>query len=221
MTPQPTGEAAGHVPLSLTFRDEFRAPLGAAWNFDPTTPPHSIAASRRENAYVRRDCLRLDLDLLGSQGYAGARLNTRGHFAFRQGVVEFRAKLPRQRGAWAALWTMADPWPASGEIDVVESGIPSARIAQGHYHGPNDFNGQTYAVDDGTFNDTWHTFAARKDYDLVTWFINGRPVGSTACVVPAGGAAHWVCIDLGVYAPSDNLPQFSDRLLVDYVRVWE
>ena len=51
---------------------------------------------------------------------------------FHYGRIEFRAQMPRERGAWPALWFMGeairkpkgDPdcfnWPACGEIDLVE-----------------------------------------------------------------------------------------------------
>jgi beta-glucanase (GH16 family) len=47
--------------------------------------------------------------------------------AFLYGKIELRAKVPRQRGNWAAGWTLGNAyvdelsWPYCGEIDILES----------------------------------------------------------------------------------------------------
>ena len=55
-----------------------------------------------------------------------ARLTTKGKHTLRYGKVEVRAKLPRGRYLWPAIWLMPQDsvygiWPASGEIDMLES----------------------------------------------------------------------------------------------------
>ena len=47
---------------------------------------------------------------------------TRNHFSFRYGRLEVRARIPVASGAWPAIWTLGNrwPWPANGEIDVME-----------------------------------------------------------------------------------------------------
>ena len=60
--------------------------------------------------------------------YTSADLQSRRTFHY--GRVEFRAQMPRERGAWPALWFLGDcirqkgdayfNWPACGEIDLVE-----------------------------------------------------------------------------------------------------
>lgn len=55
-----------------------------------------------------------------------ARLRTANTFAFKYGKLEIRAKLPRGDWLWPALWLLPKyaaygPWPASGEIDLIES----------------------------------------------------------------------------------------------------
>lgn len=59
--------------------------------------------------------------------WTSARLTTRGKVAFLYGKIELRAKVPRQRGNWAAGWTLGNAyvdelsWPYCGEIDILES----------------------------------------------------------------------------------------------------
>ncbi|XP_014665919.1 PREDICTED: beta-1,3-glucan-binding protein-like [Priapulus caudatus] len=55
-----------------------------------------------------------------------ARLRTLNSFAFRYGRVEVRAKMPAGDWLWPAIWMLPrgwpyGQWPASGEIDIVES----------------------------------------------------------------------------------------------------
>lgn len=54
------------------------------------------------------------------------RIRTKGVFSFRYGRVEARAKLPSGDWTWPAIWMLPEDkkyggWPASGEIDIVES----------------------------------------------------------------------------------------------------
>lgn len=57
--------------------------------------------------------------------YTSSRMITKGKGDFLYGRFEVRAKLPRGRGTWPAIWMFhSDPvygaWPASGEIDIME-----------------------------------------------------------------------------------------------------
>jgi beta-glucanase (GH16 family) len=55
-----------------------------------------------------------------------ARLRTAGSFSFRYGRVQVRARMPAGDWTWPAIWMLPESWvyggwPASGEIDIVES----------------------------------------------------------------------------------------------------
>ncbi|KAJ2946934.1 hypothetical protein O0L34_g16278 [Tuta absoluta] len=55
-----------------------------------------------------------------------ARLRTVNSFSFRYGIIEVRAKMPAGDWLWPAIWLKPTfnsygSWPASGEIDLVES----------------------------------------------------------------------------------------------------
>lgn len=61
----------------------------------------------------------------GGRNYSSARMITKGKAEWLYGRFEVRAKLPRGRGTWPAIWMLhANPtygqWPASGEIDIME-----------------------------------------------------------------------------------------------------
>ncbi len=53
----------------------------------------------------------------------------RSHFRQKYGLFVYRAKLPRGQHLWPALWTAGvvdggNPWPKTGEIDVMETVLP-------------------------------------------------------------------------------------------------
>ena len=61
---------------------------------------------------------------LKTQPFASGSITTRGVRTFSApGRLEFRARIPKARGVWPAIWTMhvnKYAWPANGEIDILE-----------------------------------------------------------------------------------------------------
>lgn len=58
-------------------------------------------------------------------GYTSTRLSSQKKKEFKYGRIEFRAKMPKGRGTWPALWMLGANinevgWPMSGEIDIME-----------------------------------------------------------------------------------------------------
>jgi beta-glucanase (GH16 family) len=61
----------------------------------------------------------------GGNQYTSSRINTSKKVDFKYGRFDIRAKLPRTRGTWPAIWMMPTDgayggWPKSGEIDIME-----------------------------------------------------------------------------------------------------
>lgn len=57
--------------------------------------------------------------------YTSGRLKTQYGFSFTYGRVDVRAKLPKTKGTWPAIWMLGDShssigWPRCGEIDIME-----------------------------------------------------------------------------------------------------
>ncbi len=117
--------------------------------------------------------------------YSSGKINTKDHFSFQYGRVDFRAKLPTGNGIWPALWMLPEDaaygaWAASGEIDVMEakgrlpgtiSGAvhfggqwPVNRYIAGEYHFPQ---GQTFAND-------FHVYTLIWEEDDFKWYVDGK-----------------------------------------------
>jgi len=111
---------------------------------------------RHENAYVSGG----HLHIVAKKGeyvsenitkdYTSARLNSK--YDFQYGTVKVRAKLPKRRGLWPAIWTLGSnidqkghdfgrsseevAWPTCGEIDIMEQ-YGTQNFVGSAMHGPS------------------------------------------------------------------------------------
>jgi beta-glucanase (GH16 family) len=91
-----------------------------------------------------------------SKNYTSARLNSK--FAFTYGLIEVRAKLPKGIGTWPAIWMLGKninengaywqtqgygttPWPACGEIDIMEHWGHNQDYVSSATHTPSSYGG--------------------------------------------------------------------------------
>ncbi len=62
----------------------------------------------------------------GSQSFTSGKVDTDGKVSIHYGLIEVRMRVPNlQTGLWPAAWLLGDvnlPWPAKGEIDMMEMG---------------------------------------------------------------------------------------------------
>lgn len=73
-------------------------------------------------------------------GYTSGRVETRNKASFGYGTLIARIKMPAGAGLWPAFWLLGadektNPWPAAGEIDVVEV-VSDPNTAYSSIHGP-------------------------------------------------------------------------------------
>lgn len=171
--------------------------------------------------------------------YTSARLQTKGHFAQAHGRFEARMQLPSEKGIWPAFWLLGNdddtvPWPACGEIDVMET-IGDPHTIYSTLHGP-DYSGKNaisarFPLPSGqAVNDGFHIYAIEWAPERIRFFFDDRLiVERTPKDLPRG--ARWVfdhpffiVLNLAVGGDWPGKPNehtsFPQRLLVDYVRVY-
>jgi beta-glucanase (GH16 family) len=174
----------------------------------------------------------------GNQNFSSARLITQGKFSFTYGFVEVRAKLPCSLGTWPAIWTLgmpADNWPVNGEIDIMEQrGVSAADKATvlGTLHMPAHFAGggltASRSVPDACtafhrYQLKWTARQIEIGIDGVVYNTYAKPAGATASTWPFD-VPQFILLnlaiggDLGGPVPAGFT---SDRLQVDYVRVYQ
>lgn len=123
------------VDLTLVWSDEFNndgAPDASKWGYDLGgggwgNSELQFYTSRSENAVVQGGLLKIKMirENYSGSAYTSARLLSKGKYEFTYGKVEVKAKLPSGRGTWPAIWMLGGnistvPWPACGEIDIME-----------------------------------------------------------------------------------------------------
>jgi len=157
----------------------------------------------------------------------GSRTDT---FHQAYGHFEARMQLPTGAGLWPAFWmegadVETHPWPADGELDVMEACGQDARTVSGHAHAPSLDFGTDTALAPATTVAAWHVYALDWTPDHVTWSIDGRAYQT---LTRAHAGAHWVFdhpffleLDLAVsgMCGATTGTRFPARVLVDSVRV--
>jgi hypothetical protein len=231
-SPRPNGGPGGA--WSLLFSDEFTGSsldLSAWWpNWFGATPDeiteqpnpvYSDACASPAMVNVTGGELRMRVLRRRCAGhrYTGAAITSNpaagGNFEFTYGYIEFRAILPAEDGIWTALWTNGQSWPADGEIDVMESGLPWASRQGWYYHDADGVTGGYVTIPSASAR--WHTYAAFWEPGRIRWYYDGNLVGTQATGVIA--VPHYIVLTAADWRHANPYGPAVTR--VDYVRVWE
>ncbi len=117
--------------------------------------------------------------------YTSTRLISKGKKDFLYGKLEVRARLPKGKGTWPAIWTLASQtaygdnfWPDNGELDIMEHvGYDQDRIhnnihtrAFHHSIGTNKGNSRTVA----DVSTKFHTYTLEWLPNIITFYIDGE-----------------------------------------------
>ncbi|MBK8971324.1 MAG: RICIN domain-containing protein [Hahellaceae bacterium] len=233
------------------WSDEFNysgLPDPAKWSFEVQGPGwvnhewQNYTGNRQENARVGNGVLTIEArrDWFGGHEISSARLKTHYKGDWLNGRIEVRAKLPRGRGTWPAIWMMPTDstyggWPNSGEIDIMENvGYdPAAIHGSIHTNGRNfmlrnNFQATTY---DGSVMDSFHTYAIDWNQSRIVFYKDGQAFGTFA---NAGqGWTTWpfdkrfyliLNLDIGGDwggAQGVDMNIFPAQMQVDWVRVYK
>lgn len=247
------GDDDDEDPYVLVFNDEFNQPdgsrpdparwkcstrYGSAWNRYISNSPD--VAYIEDNALVLRAIPNPDTGADNVPMITGA-METRDLFSFTYGRVDVRMKTIRHAGNFPAAWMMPQPpcegWPRAGEIDIFET-INNENTAYhtvhshwtwdlGHKGDPQSSFSETVSVED------WHVYSLEWNERLLTWYVDGRRVGSYAKSDNASALANgqWPfsapfylilnqSVGNGSWAANPDLG-FSYESRVDYVRVFQ
>ena len=171
--------------------------------------------------------------------YTSGKITTRGKMSAAPGRVEARIKLPVGQGLWPAFWMLGTgfptvPWPACGELDIMEYKGSTPGATSSAVHGPG-YSGNTpfanvNSVPGVSYPADFHTFAVEWDAELVQFSVDGTRHYSVSRseLLQRGasilGQSYFVILNLAVGGHFDGDPQ-SDAILpatmlVDWVRVY-
>jgi beta-glucanase (GH16 family) len=174
--------------------------------------------------------------------YTSARLNSK--FAFRYGKVEVRAKLPTGEGTWPAIWMLGKnideyggwwqlqgygttPWPACGEIDIMEhwgsnqNYISSATHTPSSYGGTVNHGGQTIP----TASTEFHTYTLNWYPEKLVFSVDGithytyEPDELNGDTWPFD-AEQYLLLNFA-FLPNIDPGFTEDTLEIDFVRIYQ
>ncbi|WP_326825081.1 discoidin domain-containing protein [Streptosporangium sp. NBC_01756] len=174
--------------------------------------------------------------------YTSSRLNTYGKFSFTYGRVEARIKPSGTKGIWPAFWLLgADffdqgrPWPYVGEIDIMEHIGKEPHNVYSTIHAPAYFGaggfGKAYTIP-GNFNDAFHVFAVDWNSKGMRFTVDGNLIHEVDRATLEATRGPWVfdhpffiilnnAVGGDWPGPPDASTVFPQKMLVDYVRVYQ
>jgi beta-glucanase (GH16 family) len=250
------------TPLTLVWSDEFDgaagAPVDAAkWGHDlgDGCSSGNCGWGNNEKEYYTNAPQNVSLDgaghlqivarqasglscYYGACRYTSGKITTRGKMTAAPGRVEARIKLPAGQGLWPAFWMLGSgfpgtPWPACGELDIMENKGSTPSATSSAIHGPGYSGNTPFArlsalpsgatTDFHTYAVEWDNDAVRFSVDSVTHYTVARPdvlqYGSSVI-----GNSYFVILNLAVGGQFDGDPTsdatFPATMQVDWVRVY-
>ena len=231
------------------WHHQTQIPEGGNWyNGEVQHYTNKLSNSFTENGVLKIKAIKENFtDQNVSKAYTSARLNSK--FSFAYGRVDIKAKIPTQQGTWPALWLLGKnitepggyfsaangttPWPACGEIDMMEHGITPSQptgYIQSALHTPASFgntinHGGTIANNLGS---DFHVYSMNWSPNQITFLLDGvafytyKPLVKNASNWPFT-AEQYLLMNIAMGGVAGNIPgNFTQATLeIDYVRVYQ
>lgn len=168
--------------------------------------------------------------------YTSTRITTRDKMEFQYGRVEVRARLPKGKGVWPAIWLLGSNigevgWPRCGEIDLMEyvGKTPGQVFASLHTedsHG-NTINTRTARIQG--IEDGFHLYVLEWEPDRIEFFVDGQPIYHFAPEVRTEETwpfdqPFYLVINLAIGGnfggPEIDQTIFPQEFVIDYIRIF-
>jgi len=239
----------------LVWSDEFSKeglPDPAKWSYDTGNGCPDLCGwgnnelqfytDRKENARVQNGFLILEAhrEAMENSKFTSARLVTRFKGDWTYGRITVRARLPKGKGVWPAIWMLPTQsqyggWPNSGEIDIMEyvGHIPDTVYGSIHTGRFNHIAGTQ--ITKGVYSDMlsrdFHEYAIEWDEDKIDFYFDNQLYQTFAN--NKEGPESWpfdqdfyLILNLAVggnWGGQQGIDEFiwPQKMLVDYVRVFQ
>ncbi len=236
--------------LTLVWNDEFSGTILDAntWNYEIGNANGwgnnelEYYTNSTKNTFVSNGNLIIEArkESISGFNYSSARLTTQNKKSFTYGRVDIRAKLPKGKGIWPALWMLGNNissagWPASGEIDIMELLGQEITKSYGTLHygasaATHGSKGNSYTLSSNSFYDQFHVFSMDWKQDQVNLYVdnnlyltvNKTDLGSAP--YPFNAPFFFIFnVAVGGNWPGspDATTTFPQRMIVDYIRVFQ
>ncbi|UUF16102.1 MULTISPECIES: glycoside hydrolase family 16 protein [Flavobacterium] len=231
-----------YVARKILWADEFDvdgAPNTSKWGYNTGTGDGwgnnelEYYTTRPENVIISNGTLKIKAikeEYMGSH-YTSTRMLTKGKFSFKYGRAEVRAKLPVGGGTWPAFWMLGDnidtaPWPACGEVDILESVGNNPNVNHSSLHSPgrsgNTPDTKTTIVPNSATE--FHIYAAEWSAESIKFYVDDNLFYTYANSASTPFNANFFLIlnlAMGGNFGGTVDPNFTNATFeVDYVRVY-
>jgi beta-glucanase (GH16 family) len=254
LLPAPQAVRASSQPedWELVWSDEFDGKEidKAKWKYE--TGGHGFGnnelqfyTDRADNSFLDKGQLviRAQAEKFKNRAYTSAKLQSVQ--AWTYGRYEFKAKLPKGKGVWPAIWMMPSDlkkyggWPQCGEIDIVEQLGHEPNRVYGTLHFGNPHppagKGASVALKQGSLVDDWHEYALEWVPGELRWFVDGELYQvQNSWFTSGGGGAAWpapydrdfylqlnVAVGGGWPGNPDATTVWPQELRFEYIRVFK
>jgi len=242
---------SGNYPgYTLAWSDEFNTPgiSTSTWSFETGNNNGwgnnelEYYTDRTQNAFVSAGNLVIEAraESFGGKNYTSARMVTKNRKNFKFGRIDIRAKMPKGRGIWPALWMLgsnidAVGWPACGEMDILEMLGHEPNKIYGTMHWGNTVpshssKGNSYTLSTGSFDQQFHVYSLIWKQDDIRVLVDDQEYVHVTSVDVQGSNYPFNSDFFFIFniAVGGNWPGSPDgttvlpqRMVVDYVRVYQ
>ena len=241
--------------MTLAWHDEFDVVFANGnWTHATGTGcPNLCGWGNNELQYYRPENTTVDNGLLtitakeenySGSDYTSSRILSKDKFEFKFGRVDIRAKLPKGKGIWPALWMLGANrddvgWPACGEVDIMElrGSLPRKICGTVHYQNASGNHQNTYPdchvlLDGTTYNDLFHVFSIVWDAERMTWYLDDQKFNEELFSNLNLGSKpnpflqeFYFLLNVAAGGNYDGDPdgttEFPQKMEVDYIRVFQ
>ncbi len=215
----------------LTWNDEFNGNSvdGSKWRVEDA----ALVKNNEKQYYTPQNVgvnggvltLLSEKRTIGGRAYASGLVESKDRFSQTYGRFEFRAKLPKTKGLWPALWTLPQSgvWPP--EIDVMELlGHDPFTVYMTHHWGtwPSIFNESTPYTGAADFSQAFHTFRCEWFPGRIDYYVDNTLRAQHHINIPSQDFYIIMNTAVGGDWPGDPDAStvFPQRHQIDYVRVY-
>jgi len=230
------------VKQSLIWSEEFDTPGSpntTKWGYDTGgggwgNNELEYYTNRTDNVNISNGTLKIIAlkENYGGSTYTSGRILTKDKFAFKYGKIEVRAKLPADKGTWPAIWMLGSniataPWPACGEVDIMEHVANQLNKIFGtiHYPGHSGANGVGGTTVISTATTDFHRYAVIWTATNIQFLVDDVAYFSTPnnATMPFN-QNFFIILNLAIGGNFGGTvdPAFSNtQVEIDYVRVYQ
>ncbi len=235
--------------MSLVWEEDFLSDIsGADWNFETGTGNGGWGNNELQyytneltNVFVANGNLVITAREQSTNGssYSSARLTTENKKSFKFGRIDVRAKMPKGKGIWPAIWMLGENhsqvgWPRCGEIDIMEMLGQTPKKVYGTAHWGDDVSSHTSA---GHFTNSpvdcdqeYNVFSIKWEQDKVEFLFNDVQYHQITNTTVGGqnypfNDPFFFILNVAVGGNWPGSPDgstvFPQRMFIDYIRVFQ